>query len=1381
MRNVISNTFTVTATVEGKDAYILDLTNQMNTIAVDANGKVTYATTLTTVARIIKGADYVREDIGLPTAESLKIGNITPTVINSGGLVTIEWNLPAGIILSSERYVKVVKLVHDGKTYSADYVLRTEKTAATYDLKPSLMEIPFVRDADYNLIPASQTIRCGYIKNQSGTITSYAGTTSAQVFNIDGKYSIFYRYIKNDGTATEWGWMKDLSNFVLSISRDINHSAVEFALSFAITYSDVGDSNIIDRETVPIVKQSERGFGIVTSVTRNNFTEAQWNENPGYGVTGHPETWSDTSSLRNNARVGDLFTVVGQATDTGNAHNAIYRCTNSSDNLAGVCIGHTISKAGESPFIVDLSNEADLIGTDTNGKTTENQIRSTKLKMYVGSKQQTLTSNPTVVLTYATSGSKVPESIAKATALTGKDTTEGSVSITIYSGQVVTDAIYADITATCSAGSKTARFTLKALKSGEAGVSPAIYQLLLSQTDASFTRNSNNELTPAYIDVNCGYTKTQGGKVETFPGSNVNNTYTDGGAPYNILYRGIRADGTFNSWGWMKDLIVNNAKGILRIQRDITFTAYEFVLTSATGVNSVNDSNIIDRETVPITKDGAHGADGTPGNDGTGIDSISYHRCCTLAFAAPSSNDSAWISETSTLYPTEKDLSAEKRYLWQKKTTSYTNGMAATDEITLIAQFDSGVQENLLEDTGFFSDGQMEAWDFKAEAGTIGTNAIGGHNSFGIAPDVSEEYTNLLMQKVYKYGDIQKLKANTWYTLSFYAAMVSYQELYYQSDSNADYNGNGTSQYTTLENAVADIWLAAGQTIELTFRGRCYSSSVYLRMFAWATNGTNWSDTKSVDITSTSWQTATLRVTNTATYGRVFHIKGWVYLSGGTTQNTSSSVSNRCYCSFIRANRGGKLDTFLYRSDNGQGVQASPSAPWLINGLEVKSRQTISDGTEVSFGDDGHVRWQLSAGAKRYSVTFKTPTSLSSYEEYRVLFRMGEYSQKGWISMPKLEENTIATEWIEHFNDRMADDFQHVYVGIWSAGTKYLYANGVRHVVRAKNSASGNMTFFRMKKRTTAAGYSSSLQPYNDTAHWEQADYLKFVATELLLAEEVITDKLTVTKIHSANDKFIVDAEGNVTAQGGTYTNITAVNITANSGEIGGFSLSSNGLTNISTESGNTNMSYVICRNDYFGRFAGIGANILPASSGTAAVARFENTDQHGWASENIAMLLKARGKSEWSGMTKNIACATQGGCFSGFALNTRIIDSGNTAQSVTLSESDNVVTVIGTNEVNIYFPTVYRYDDGHVLIFKRDCNCTIKLHPGYYYDDNNNLRQTFLRYDRGSVLGGRLNSIPMESWGDSMMFIFHSNLQVTKDNTTYYGSWIQYKLPRDW
>lgn len=161
MKNLISTTFAVSATKEGKDAYILDLTNQMNSIAVDVNGKVIYATTLTTVARIIKGADYVREDIGLPTASLLKIEDVVPTISNVGGLVTIEWIIAAGKTLSSERYRKSIQMTHGGNTYSADYVVRTDRSGATYDLKPSMTDIPFVRDANYNLIPAIDGLACG--------------------------------------------------------------------------------------------------------------------------------------------------------------------------------------------------------------------------------------------------------------------------------------------------------------------------------------------------------------------------------------------------------------------------------------------------------------------------------------------------------------------------------------------------------------------------------------------------------------------------------------------------------------------------------------------------------------------------------------------------------------------------------------------------------------------------------------------------------------------------------------------------------------------------------------------------------------------------------------------------------------------------------------------------------------------------------------------------------------------------------------------------------------------------------------------------------------------------------------------------------------------
>ena len=111
----------------------------------------------------------------------------------------------------------------------------------------------------------------------------------------------------------------------------------------------------------------------------------------------------------------------------------------------------------------------------------------------------------------------------------------------------------------------------------------------------------------------------------------------------------------------------------------------------------------------------------------------------------------------------------------------------------------------------------------------------------------------------------------------------------------------------------------------------------------------------------------------------------------------------------------------------------------------------------------------------------------------------------------------------------MASDFQHIYAGVWSASTAYMYANGVRHVVRAKKSANGEMTYFRLKKRTSPSGYENSTEPYSDTSYWEEASYLKFVATDLMLADEVITDKLTVSKIRGAGGKFILDKDGNVT------------------------------------------------------------------------------------------------------------------------------------------------------------------------------------------------------------------------------------------------------------
>lgn len=99
-----------------------------------------------------------------------------------------------------------------------------------------------------------------------------------------------------------------------------------------------------------------------------------------------------------------------------------------------------------------------------------------------------------------------------------------------------------------------------------------------------------------------------------------------------------------------------------------------------------------------------------------------------------------------------------------------------------------------------------------------------------------------------------------------------------------------------------------------------------------------------------------------------------------------------------------------------------------------------------------------------------------------------------------------------------------------------------------------------------------------------------------------------------ANKNISWDKDGNLTVIG---------EITATSGQIAGFYISGTGLVN----TGFTNDAYIIFRNDNHACFAGIGGNVLPASSGQRAVARFENEDKNDWwgLGKNIAVYLSAK------------------------------------------------------------------------------------------------------------------------------------------------------------
>ena len=86
-----------------------------------------------------------------------------------------------------------------------------------------------------------------------------------------------------------------------------------------------------------------QGYSLVANVVRDAFTESQWTT---YGTINHEETWSSTSGIRNGCRIGDMFAIVGTATDTKNAHVAYYRSNTASGDLKGLCISHTIIPRG---------------------------------------------------------------------------------------------------------------------------------------------------------------------------------------------------------------------------------------------------------------------------------------------------------------------------------------------------------------------------------------------------------------------------------------------------------------------------------------------------------------------------------------------------------------------------------------------------------------------------------------------------------------------------------------------------------------------------------------------------------------------------------------------------------------------------------------------------------------------------------------------------------------------------------------------------------------------------------------------------------------------------------------------------------------------------
>lgn len=627
---------------------------------------------------------------------------------------------------------------------------------------------------------------------------------------------------------------------------------------------------------------------------------------------------------------------------------------------------------------------------------------------------------------------------------------------------------------------------------------------------------------------------------------------------------------------------------------------------------------------------GKDGTDGKGGEDGNGISTqTSYFIATDKMKVASYSSVSGW----STTFPTATE---QKPYVWKCVKTTYTKSGTTYSTPELITTYHSGDNANIIDNAAFTSADNMTAWalqsqyqalsgkEVPSDKGAIDpTNKKDNRNSYHDtckATGATITMKEVLRQVIHKPGTINKLAAGQWYTFSFWAK--GYQQRIQVNQTSSDYGF-----------AAKDLYLVAGRTYNIWVSGKIDATALAngkeLRTYVY---NSTWTESTSVAIKSTRQTTAYMTFTPKTT--GAYKLMSYMY---DNTEPRTGSVTVYTYAITDSLD----LTTYIY-----------PTA------VDTNTKMIVDGAEQGSTPTDLGVTWALTSQWKRHTVTFKTKASIPSSDEQNVLFRFQptpneEAYRQVWICMPKLESGMFATGFVDGINDLRGIPGLIERTSEWSAGTEYhndeSLSGGIRYIdiVTVTDNTTGNFTMYQCKVTHTST--TANAPNGSDSTEWLKLNQMRPIYTPLIVAKNAVlrfaqTNRILITNskdtvqgcfggvedetngyplwiggTSAAASKFKVKYGGQLEANEATITGT----INATKGKIAGFTISGTSLTNTPW----TNDASIIFRNDNHNCFAGIGGNVLSASSGMRAVARFENedaSDQWGLGC-NIAAIFSAK------------------------------------------------------------------------------------------------------------------------------------------------------------
>lgn len=272
-----------------------------------------------------------------------------------------------------------------------------------------------------------------------------------------------------------------------------------------------------------------------------------------------------------------------------------------------VVVGGSNGSNGTSAFTVDLDNEMDAIPCNYNGYLGTAKTYNLNIGAYLGTTSLTLTGCAAEV-------SPLHPCITVDTGV-GDDTetTLGSpivkVSPSYFTGTYT-------ITFICKTaqGTRNVVFTLATQRAGSPGESPTIYQLAPSHTALSYVRDGAGNLTGSNV-LTC--------KMKQTTGSSTSETDVSSSSTYYIYYG-------YDDAASPSTRLPSSG---LTVSASAAESRKNVVLELWNGSRDLTTSVRLDRETIPILKDGSKGEDGNPGTPGApGADAtIAWLDCPYLA------------------------------------------------------------------------------------------------------------------------------------------------------------------------------------------------------------------------------------------------------------------------------------------------------------------------------------------------------------------------------------------------------------------------------------------------------------------------------------------------------------------------------------------------------------------------------------------------------------------------------------------------------------------------------------------------------------------------------------------------------------------------------